>query len=881
MSYVIPSPLIYQQLQNSGGVLNSTPDLEACIIGPLMNIVEYVPGSVASAVKTAALSATLTTGDMSAGGVTLSNVATPGPFSVGDSILVLGAGTSGANLQATITDIAGNSFTLDTAAGTAVTSATVTKSGKITNPAGTTALGLNSKFPGQLVTSSSVQVWLNNAQVETALAKGYGYSGNSTITFSSGSVNTRAGSTNTIINLATTSNPNINIFGVGDTVTIPGVGAGAGTYTGTVSSVDTGTTSITVSPATTTTVGAGVAVTKVALSNLNSTTNTLRIEAGDTVVLDGTTTTKVKSVLTTSGSNGNLISISLVDMLGNAISATTTTTGTNSSGATTINLTSSAAFVAGDKVVILGGGAGGSDLVTSVASVPGGTSITVVDALGTTVSAGTTVKRAPYMDVSVRKAYNNQLLAATKPISGGSQIDLSNISTLETLTIAANPEVSYGKVKSADVYIGYSALRVDKSDTVLSIDNIDDAAGQLGDLTDANPLGLGVSIALQNTVTRVRAVSVSSNDITGFTAAFNLIESERLYYIAPLTQDTATIAALKAHADQMSTPEMASWRVALVNTAIPTDKNIGSFTKDVLNSNSGNNAITNIGGFWTLTSSNSTFLSDGVTAGDMVKVSNGGGFDSYQIDTVVSNQQVTFVTGAVTSQHLGVDFYVSRSLTKTQQAQSVAATSEQFGDKRVWHVQPDYVGVNINGVTKKLPGYYLCCGLAGMGAGFPVQQGFTNIGVAGISDLYNSNYYFSRTDLNAMAEKGTLLFVQATQKGIPYVRHELTTDISALEYREVLIVKNWDFLSYFYFDKLKPFIGSWNITPDTLNILRQTIIASSELLITKKLPKIGPPLLGYTITSLAQDTHNKDNVNVAMQIQIVYPLNYLNLYLII
>ena len=215
MSYVIPSPLIYQQLQNSGGVLNSTPDLEACIIGPLMNIVEYVPGSVASAVKTAALSATLTTGDMSAGGVTLSNVATPGPFSVGDSILVLGAGTSGANLQATITDIAGNSFTLDTAAGTAVTSATVTKSGKITNPAGTTALGLNSKFPGQLVTSSSVQVWLNNAQVETALAKGYGYSGNSTITFSSGSVNTRAGSTNTIINLATTSNPNINIFGVG------------------------------------------------------------------------------------------------------------------------------------------------------------------------------------------------------------------------------------------------------------------------------------------------------------------------------------------------------------------------------------------------------------------------------------------------------------------------------------------------------------------------------------------------------------------------------------------------------------------------------------------------------------------------------------------
>ena len=105
--------------------------------------------------------------------------------------------------------------------------------------------------------------------------------------------------------------------------------------------------------------------------------------------------------------------------------------------------------------------------------------------------------------------------------------------------------------------------------------------------------------------------------------------------------------------------------------------------------------------------------------------------------------------------------------------------------------------------------------------------------------------------------------------------------MTVLEYREILIVKNWDFLSYYYYDRLKGFIGSWNITPDTLNTVRQTLVASSELMKTKKLPKIGAPLLSYKINKLEQNQYNKDNVDVELQVGLVYPLNYLSLYLII
>jgi hypothetical protein len=214
-------------------------------------------------------------------------------------------------------------------------------------------------------------------------------------------------------------------------------------------------------------------------------------------------------------------------------------------------------------------------------------------------------------------------------------------------------------------------------------------------------------------------------------------------------------------------------------------------------------------------------------------------------------------------------------------ANGVAATSAQFNSNRVIHVQPDVVGVMVNGVVKYLPGYYLCSALAGLVAGMPVQQGFTNIGVAGIVDLKHSNFYFSKADMNTMAGAGTLLFAQETQGGTPYVRHELTTDMSVLEYRELLVVKNWDFLAYFYYDKTKPFIGTYNITDSTLNIIRQTIVASSELLKAKKLPKIGAPLLGYQILALLQDPVNKDHITCQVKISVVYPNNYLDLYLVI
>ena len=477
-------------------------------------------------------------------------------------------------------------------------------------------------------------------------------------------------------------------------------------------------------------------------------------------------------------------------------------------------------------------------------------------------------------------------------------IDTTNLASQEVeLSFTANPYpgtsipadsglMSGFAFLSGTVHVQYRALRTDQSSTLLTINDNNDLESKLGVANDDNPLALACQIALANTTTPVRAMSIESDDLAGYTGALQVLEGEdRVYYLVPLTQDESIIQAFVNHVEQLSVPEEGIWRVVIANTEIPsqlfligTDSNsvtTGSFVADANNSRA------------LFRDSSNDFITQEVTPGDTITITASSDANvvdnTYTVEKVLDADTIelrdtadTDITDSATA-----EYYISRELTNRQQAENVAATAETFGSKRVWHIMPDQVGVNVDGATKYLPGYYLCAGHAGMGAGFPVQQGFTNIGVAGITDLRHSNFYFSRESLAIMAEKGVCLYVQATQGGLPYCRHALTTDVSVLEYREQLKVKNWDFLSYYYKDKLKPFIGNWNITPDTLANMRQTVIASSELLTSRSLPKIGPPLLSYDLRKLEQDPNNIDQVNVELGVEIVSPNNYTNVYLII
>lgn len=867
MAYVIPSVLVYQQLESSGGVLNSTPDLHACIIGPCYSEIKYDPSSIESLVSSAAKSAVQTTGSILAGSFAVSVASVNGLFP-GDDVVLEGAGVKGGPLAAKVSLVVGSTVTLDTAASTTVSNASLSKKGTLTNVGVSNVFALPNAKPGQKIVAGETQVWLNNVKVTTVSTRAEGHAFDNSLAVTSASTTGSGDADSSTVTVVATSG-----LVDGDRITIAG-GAGGGVALEAVI-VDIQGTTLTLDRPLVSSVSSA-AVTKVNPLLVNEISNTYSVEAGDTVRIaytDTSSTSKVFSsvVKEVTQSGGRVTKLSLVDTLPSDYGVRTTAT--TVSGSSSIAVASATGINTNDKVRVLGST---FDVTTTVSTISG-SNITLAQSIPASQN-GAMVYVVKPATIFVEKAFSNQLLPQEKPLSYGNNYDVSTLATTGEFTINVGPELVYGPIVSADVHVSYRALRGDLSGTIQEINDVGDIEGVLGEPSEKNPLALGTQIALANTVTSVRAIAVPSDDLAGYQAALELAENVRVYALVALTQDNAILSTLKAHVDQLSTPENASWRVALVNVEIPEEQAIGSFSENFLKEDA---VIENVAGKFVLTSEGSTFLSDGLVPGDLIKVVSATPstvVNSYVVQNVISNQQVIIDASEVAT---GVSFWAARALTKTQQAEWVAETSYQFNDRRVIHVQPDLCGINIGGSTKYLPGYYLACALAGMTAGFPVQQGFTNIGLAGITDLKHSNFYFSREQMNRMAEAGTFLIVQDVQGGIPYVRHELTTDISVLEYREYLVVKNWDYLSYYYADKIRPFIGSWNITTDTLNNIRQTIISSSELLKGKKLPKIGPPLVDYKLRKLEQSAVNKDHINAELQVSVVYPNNYTNLYLII
>lgn len=869
MAYIVPSPLVYQDLVNGGGVLNSTPDLEACIIGPAYNILEYVPGNSASLIKTAALSATATTATGSAGSTSLTVVSTAG-FSVNDTVLISGGNTGGTTLQTTITAVTGGTMTLADALVVGITNAAVTKPGKITNSTINNSFTVPGSTPGQLVDTASVKVYSNDCVVETLNLGFRVRTGSNVLVLDVHPATTGA---------ATAGSPIVvlvnNTYVVGDTLSIAGAGAAAGALVGTIISMNGNSVTLDVSASTTNAAGA---VTEVIPTNLNTNGYTLRAQAGDTVTVSyvntslvaSTFVSTIKNVYTSSGLNGTFTQIDMVDSLPAGV--TRTTTGSGTAGTNQLTVASTTDLIVGEWITVNGSGTLGAATRYQITAIVG--LVLTLDANIATSVVSATVWHEQHSTVAVRKTLQNVQVP-------GGFLNTASINTTGTVIVNANPVISAGKIISGNINIGYRALRTDLAGRVLTINNVSDLIGQLGVLSDQNPLALGVQLALANTTGRIRAIAIASDDLAGYQAALTTAEGERLYYLVPLTHAEDIHSTFASHVEQMSTPVNASWRVALVNELIPTTKSIGQYNVNAPNVNGSTNAISNIGGKFVLTASNATFIADGVAPGDIVNITFSSPTSTNattKVLEVLSNQQIVVDDNTAETQ---VAYYITRTLSRTEMARDIAARSRGYGTKRVWMIMPDSVGVSINGVTKYLPGYYMAAAYAGMGAGFPVQQGFTNIGIAGIVDIQHSNFFFSKTELNSMAEAGVCIFVQETQGGIPYCRHAMTTDISVLEYREQLVVKNWDFLSYYYYDKVKSFIGKWNITKDTLNIVRQTLDASSALLKAQKLPKIGAPLIDANITKLEQDANNKDNLNVFMTISVVYPLNYLNLHLVI
>jgi len=238
-------------------------------------------------------------------------------------------------------------------------------------------------------------------------------------------------------------------------------------------------------------------------------------------------------------------------------------------------------------------------------------------------------------------------------------------------------------------------------------------------------------------------------------------------------------------------------------------------------------------------------------------------------------------------------FRIMRDMDKTEQVTSMVAVATSFTSKRLVLAYPDSVdisglvdgskpryGSNTPAEADPQPGYYLACAIGGQTAGQPSQQGFTNLGISGISKLYNSSTYFNEQQLTDLSNGGVYVFIQDNPASLPYSVHEVTTDTTALETGEYMVVKNFDFIAWTFLDTLFPFLGIWNVTPETIEFIRQAIRTTIEALRARYVSKIGPPLVDAVIDGVEESDLSTDRIEAYVSVDLPMVLNTIGLHLV-
>jgi hypothetical protein len=458
-------------------------------------------------------------------------------------------------------------------------------------------------------------------------------------------------------------------------------------------------------------------------------------------------------------------------------------------------------------------------------------------------------------------------------------------------------------VTAAKVYIEHRDLMPDNTASISSVNNEDDVAIKLGTIHPDNPLAQGVYNAVLNSNdTTVYFIGVGSDDLAGYNAAIAIAQkSDAVYGFVPLTFDRTIQQAVVAHVNAYSTPSVGLWRVAWLSQQDSTTAVLygTNSTLGQVNNTTGSTPTPwvatvaddpiNAGTQYTLvTMPGATLITNGIRAGDSLRINFGTDtngnqtYSQYTVSQVRSQTSFTITSGLSAPIVSPVLAQIVRNYTLDERANNIAAIAGSYKNRRVRVVFPD--SYKYNEVTYS--GYFMAAALAGLRAGVVPHQGLTNTVVLGADNLNKVVNVFNQDQLNVMASQGVWLVTQSIVGATPYVRHQLTSDATSLNTSEDSITTNVDNMSYGLKRILAPYIGTYNINPGNIQVIRDAIINQMNFYATQTYTaRAGNQLVSFSpatdILQIQQNTNYKDRIDVSLQLHVPYPLNYINLLLVV
>ena len=455
------------------------------------------------------------------------------------------------------------------------------------------------------------------------------------------------------------------------------------------------------------------------------------------------------------------------------------------------------------------------------------------------------------------------------------------------------------QIELARVFLQHRDLLQDNVVSIGSVRTGGQIEKTLGLIHPDNPLAQGVNDAVLNANgSVVYYIGVESDDLAGYLAAIEIAKkSDKVYSFAPMTFDRAIQDAVVSHVNAYSTPEVGRWRIAWLSCQDKKTKAlyelrengspwVGTITDDLQVPGSQNRLVTMQG---------ATFIDDGIRANDSIRFNfrlNADGqitYDELFVDEVRTQTTLALTTSIPSPLNAPVKMEVVRHYTRDERATNLSLIGGEYNNRRVRVVFPDeykYESGDGNGGMVTKQGYFMAAALAGLRSGVVPHQGLTNTQVLGASDLSKVVSEFTQDQLNVMAEQGIWIVTQEIVGATPYARHQLTTDERSLNTSEDSITTNVDNISYALKHTLEPYIGTYNVNPENLLVIRDAIIGELTFRATStRTVRAGNQLVTFSaeddILLLQQNPTYKDRIDVEVRLNVPYPLNYINLKLIV
>ena len=291
---------------------------------------------------------------------------------------------------------------------------------------------------------------------------------------------------------------------------------------------------------------------------------------------------------------------------------------------------------------------------------------------------------------------------------------------------------------------------------------------------------------------------------------------------------------------------------------------------------------------------NNETLTSKVEAGDIIRINTPEAIaGDYEILSVLSDSTVLLKQGNAFSLNAlplvfdgssldNITYELVRVKSKDEQAETIKNYAAAIFNRRMILVWPDVFRMDINGEIKEVPGYYLGAILGAMYAGLPPQQPLSRLGMLGINRLIHSKIdgYFTRTQLNTIASGGVLIVHMETDADVPYIRHQLTTDVTDIKRAEPSVTKIIDYISRIVKQEFTPYLGKYNINEPLLSQLKNVAQSIVEFVENQVDINAGPLVNEIRFEKLAQSTVNLDEVEAEIYVDVPIPFNNLTITII-